>query len=971
MHPAQGRTGRIGRVRAGGRPVAGRRGGGLPEYSDPARFFAGTYPTKGIKDLLHSVLTRLRGRSSSAIFWLDTSFGGGKTHALIALLHAAKSPPPGTMSEFVDTSLLPGERVRIAVFDGQNADISSGHGIGDGIRARTPWGEMAYGLAGRDGYRRVDDDVDGSSPGADTLKELIGDGPTLILLDELAVYLRKAAMHGGAGKQFVAFMTALMKAVEGSPNAALVYTLATGSDSGDAYRDENRTLVDELKSVSSRKATLLNPTEEGETVQILRRRLFEGRDEAQVDAVVDAYHRAWKSNRGKLSDVADLPKTVDEFRAGYPLHPDILDTLISKTSTLENFQRVRGMLRILGYVVHDLWKRRDMYKPTAIHLHHFDMGNEKMRLEITSKLKQEMFASAIDTDIACDDANKTSMAQRLDTEHYPNMPPFTTYVTRVIFMNTLAYNQRLKGVGIQNLRYSVLWPGMEIGYVDEALGRFRDRSLYLDDNPQKPTQFQAAANLTQAIRQEEQSLDDSDLGREIDRRMETMFRKGELDLCLFPGGHEDVPDYRGAPKLVMPKYDAVSTDNPESAPGMVEDIFRHKGIGEGIRMYRNNLVFLVAFGGGVDAMYGAARHHLAMAKLAAPGSMAGFADYQQEIIRKKQGMADDSLDDAILKCHKYAYYPAAGNQLDYITMDWKKGGGQRGLVDKLHDAQKIRTDRDQPDLPESLVDRIPKLKRDCEMTTRDFRDEFYRDTALPTLIGDGVFKSGVRLGIEQGVFVYKSGELVCGPDDPKCEIAIDDDSVVYTAKRADKLGIWPRRPGGGDGGDSGGGTKGGNSKKGPGNPPPPPPPPRPFDPSSVSDNGRPGPAVRSVLDELRKHDIGSISKMRIESKDDVFPLLSMVGRIREIGVTLKITGDYETAAGGRLDIEFTGTLKDSEPVLEFLKPQLRNANVGNMDVTLDIGFKDGMRVDWLEDLAERLKFVDNDITVSGIVGASE
>lgn len=909
-------------------------------------------------------MVRLKGGSSSAIFWLNTSFGGGKTHALIALLHATKSPEPGTVSEFVDPSLLLGESVRIAVFDGQNADPSSGHSIGDGIRARTPWGELAYGLADKEGYRRVDDDIGGSPPGADTLKELIGDGPTLILLDELAVYLRKAAMHRGAGRQFVAFLTALIKAVEGSPNAALVYTLAAGSDDGDAYREENLKLMDELESVSSRKATLRNPTEEGEVPYILRRRLFERRDEEQVDIMVDAYRRAWKNNRDKLPDVVDLPKTEREFRAGYPLHPDILDTLLSKTSTLENFQRVRGMLRMLGHVVHDLWKRRDEIKPTAIHLHHFDLGNENIRSEITTKLKQDRFATAIDTDVACDDANKTSMAQRLDRKYYPNMHPFTTYITRVIFMNTLAYNQRLKGVGIQNLRYSVLWPGLEIGYVDEALDRFRDRSQYLDDNPQKPTQFQAAANLTQVIRQEEQRLDDSDLRHEIDSRMETMFRKGEFDLCMSPGGHEDIPDDRGAPKLVIPKYDAVSTDNPESAPGMVEDIFRHKGIGEGIRMYRNNIVFLVAFEGGVDAMYGAARHHLAMAKLAAPGSMAGFADYQQEIIRKKQGVADSSLDDAILKCHKYAYYPTAGNQLDYITMDWKKDGGQRGLVDKLHDAQKIRTDRDQPDFPESLVDRIPKLKRDCEMVTRDFRDEFYRDTALPMLIGDGVFKSGVRLGIEQGVFIYKSGELVCGPGDPKCKIAIDDDSVVYTAKRAGKLGIWPRRPGGGDGDDSGD-TEGDDSEGGNGDPPPP------FDMSSVSATGRSDQAVRRVLDELRKHDIGSIAKMRIESKDDVFPLLSMVGRIREIEVTLKITGDYETAAGGRLDIEFTGILKDSEPVLEFLKPQLRNANVGNMDVTLDIGFKDGMRVDWLEELAERLKFVDNDITVSGIVGVSE
>ena len=909
------------------------------------------------------MLVRLKGESSSAIFWLNTSFGGGKTHALIALLHAAKSPAPDAMSEFVDPSLLPGERVRIAIFDGQNADISSGHSIGDGIRARTPWGEIAYGLAGKGGYRRVDDDIRGSSPGADTLKELIGDGPTLILLDELAVYLRKAAMHGSAGKQFVAFLTALIKAVEGSPNAALVYTLASG-DASDAYSDENRRLLDELGSVSSRKATLLNPTEEGETVQILRRRLFERRDEAQVNVVVDAYRRAWKANRGKMSDVVDLPKTADEFRAGYPLHPDTLNTLISKTSTLENFQRVRGMLRILGYVVHDLWKCRNRLKPTAIHLHHFDIGNESIRLEITSKLKQDMFASAIDTDIACDDINKTSMAQRLDRSHYPDMPPFTTYITRVVFMNTLAFNQQLKGVDARHLRYSMLWPGMELGYVDEALARFREESLYLDDNPEKPTQFQAVPNLSQAIQRAEQGFDDQDLENEIDQRMGNTFQKGEFDLLLFRNGHEDVPDETGKPKLVIPKYDVVAASNPESPPRVVDDIFRHKGIGKGIRIYRNNLVFLVAFKDGVDAMYAAARRHLAMSRLAAPGSITDFADYQQRIIKEKKISSSTNLDDAILKCYKFVYYPTTGDRLAYTTMEWGRGGGQRALIDNLYRAQKIRTNKDQPDLPESLIDRVGGLKSG-EIATLDFRNEFYRATALPMLIGDDVFSAGILLGIEGGVFVYKRGELLCGKGDPRCEIVIDNNSMVYTAKRARKIGIWPRKPRDEEVIEPDGDAKGSNSKKDMLGAPPV------FDLSSVRAAGRPSLAVRSVLDEMRRHDINRISKMRIESRDDIFPMLSVVGRIREVKAGLEMTGDYQTGAGGRFDFEFNGTLKDSEPVLEFLKPQLLKASVGNVRVTLDIDFKDGASIDWLETLADRLYLVENEVKVSDIVGVSE
>ena len=951
------------------------------DYADPAKFFASTYPTKGIKELLRQVLMRLAGSSSSSVFWLNTSFGGGKTHALIALLHAVQSPPPNIISEFVDPALLPKERVRIAVFDGQNADISSGHSLGEGIRAHTPWGEIAYSLAGKAGYRRVSDNITDSAPGADTIRELLGSGPVLILLDELALYLRKAKKHPGTEKQFAAFLTSLIKAVEISPNATLVYTIAIGSayddkHPRDAYSDENSWLLSELESISSRKATLMNPTEEGETIQILRRRLFEKRDESKVDLVVDAYKKAWRSNRDKLPDIVDDLKIIDDFKAGYPLHPDVLNTLISKTSTLENFQRIRGMLRLLGYVIHNLWKHRDDIKPTAIHLHHFDIGNESIHQEVTSKIKQDKFDSAIEKDIACDDVDKTSCAQKLDKRYYPKMLPFTTYIARTIFMHTLAFNQQLKGIDDKGLRYSMLSPGMELGYVDEALNRFRSESRYLYDNRKKPTQFQATPNLNQAIQRNEQSLDCTDLESEIDQRIKNIFQKGEFDLCLFPGGHEDIPDDVGKPKLIIPKYSDISTSNPESPPDKVKDIFEHKGIGGGIRIYRNNLVFLVAFEAEIKTMYSVTRRYLAISKLASPDSVSEFEDYQQKDICDKKDLLDVELNTTILGCYKYAYYPTKGDELTYTTMDWKGTDGQRRLINKLRDMGKIRTDSDHPDLPESLIQKISGLERG-KITTQDFRNEFYRATALPMLIGDRVFNSGISEGIKRGVFVYKSGDLLCGKDDPDCTISIDAESIVYTTEQAKKIGIWPRRPleedilvhksvagspstapGGGGGGriinvspTTVDGSIGVDTDT--------------TNISSINVTDKPSQAVRYVLDELRKRGINKISKIQIKSKDDIFSLVTILGRSKEFTIRLETDGDYQTNAGSYFRFEFGGTLKDAEPVLEFLKPQLQNIHVGNINVKLDI-ILEGDTVGWLEKLSEQLRFVDNNITISGI-----
>ena len=265
-----------------------RTGRAAPDYADARQFFANSYPTAGLKDLLANVCRRLSGAggSVSALFRLDTSYGGGKTHGLIALYHAAQGMGGvSNIDEFVDPALVPKGTVRIAACDGENADPANGRLMGDGVRAYTPWGEIAFMLAGKEGYDRVRaSDEARVAPGADTIQELFRGDPTLIVLDELGEYLRKAAALSAGRGQLSSFLKALLTAVESSPTAALVYTLAIRPDGGsrDAFSAENQQLrqdFDELTSVSGRKATHLNPTRDDETAAVLRRRLFARVDE--------------------------------------------------------------------------------------------------------------------------------------------------------------------------------------------------------------------------------------------------------------------------------------------------------------------------------------------------------------------------------------------------------------------------------------------------------------------------------------------------------------------------------------------------------------------------------------------------------------------------------------------------------------------------------------------------------------------
>src|SRR5690606_14427948 len=130
---------------------------------------------------------RLRGTGGevNSVIRLDTQYGGGKTHGLIALVHAARGMQDvPNAHEFIDPALLPTGNIRIAALDGENSDPSNGLRLEDGVLAHSMWGELAYRLAGRAGYERVRrSDETHTAPGESTIAELFGGEPTLILID--------------------------------------------------------------------------------------------------------------------------------------------------------------------------------------------------------------------------------------------------------------------------------------------------------------------------------------------------------------------------------------------------------------------------------------------------------------------------------------------------------------------------------------------------------------------------------------------------------------------------------------------------------------------------------------------------------------------------------------------------------------------------------------------------------------------
>jgi len=935
-------------------------GEGPPDYLDPKRFFANTYPTRGLKNLLANVCSRLSGSGGEAasIFRLDTSYGGGKSHGLIALCHAARNGANvPDIAEFLDPALLPKNRIRIAAFDGENADPANGRRLEGGQLAFTPWGEIAFALAGEEGYERVrTSDENRVAPGAETLRELFGGEPTLILLDELSVYLRKIARIEDAEAQLTAFLTSLFKAVESTPNAVLVYTLAIGRDgkATDAYTKENQFIADrmvEAESVSARKATLLNPTEEDETIQVLRRRLFESIDEKSAKAAEKKYRALWNSNKEGLPEFSARPEAGEAFRMSYPFHPEVLETLKSKTATLGNFQRVRGMLRLLARTVSHLWAERPS-DATAIHLHHIDPGQEPIRQEIVTRLAQSAFSPAINNDVSAGSAAKPALAQEIDIAHHQGLPPYASYVARTIFMHTLAFNEPLKGIAPDRLRYSVLGPATDISFIEEARKKFLAESAYLDDRPGAPMRFLAEANLRQILRRNEENVDPGEARAELNDRIREIFTDSNLDAVTFPGGPFDVADEvgDGRPKLVVLGYEAVAIGTSvDAAPELIERIFTRKGSeGSALRVLRNNLVFVVADEARKEDIRRMAFRRLALKEMKKPERLAELAEHQQDQVREMEQRSEQELALAIQQCYRHVFYPSrnrigqGGADLAHTAIDThsasdRPGSGQQQIVRALRDLNKLRLPEDEPDSPSYVRDRTPLKKG--QISVLSLRDEFRRDPALPILVGNDTFIRGVRKGVEQGEYVYRRGDLLFGPGDPSAQIEIDEQSMIFTMVYAKNKGFWPRQ-----------GVKEPPAEEE--KPPirgkiPPEPPSVEKGEVAFSAEGVLREALAQFWEQAGSKKVKAVGLLTIQIFDaeNAFRLLSVVGRVSGAEKSVSIEAGYQTREGGTFNIEFRGPIHDTQPVREFLQPQLRDSTESNLQASFELTFKDGLAVD--------------------------
>ena len=356
-------------------------GEGSDEYRNPVEFFRRTYMTVSLTGLLIGAVRRLTGQGGDPVVQLQTNFGGGKTHSMLALYHLFSGISPTELTgvdavmQAAGAETLPVARRVVLV--GNKISPGNPSVKPDGTRVSTLWGELAWQLGGKPAYERVRaDDEQATSPG-DTLRELFNEyGPCLILIDEWVAYARQ--LHdqsdlpaGGFETQF-SFAQVLTESARLAKNCLLVISLpasdTTGSphtraDDAEVGGQRGREALDRLRNVIGRLEASWRPASAEEGFEIVRRRLFEPMSDPNQfkdrDVVARAFADLYRTQQAEFPPECRDADYEDRIKAAYPIHPEIFDRLYSDWSTLVKFQRTRGVLRLMAAVIHSLWEKGD------------------------------------------------------------------------------------------------------------------------------------------------------------------------------------------------------------------------------------------------------------------------------------------------------------------------------------------------------------------------------------------------------------------------------------------------------------------------------------------------------------------------------------------------------------------------------------------------------------------------------------
>ncbi len=667
------------------------RGEGGPEYRDPREFFQRTFLTEGLRHLLINAVRRLNGEGGDPVVELQTNFGGGKTHSMLALYHLCAGHSIGELAG-VEALLEASGCVRLpvakrAVIVGTALSPAQPHRKPDGTTVRTLWGELAWQLGRVEGYALVAEaDAQGVSPGSDALRRLFEQtGPCLVLIDEWVAYVRQLYnVEGLPAGSFDANLTFAQSLTEAARQATHTLVVASIPASDIEIGGEGgRQATERIKNTFGRMESAWRPASTEEGFEIVRRRLFEPIVEphafAARDAVVHAFSQLYGAQAQEFPAGCREASYEHRIEAAYPIHPELFDRLYSDWSSLDKFQRTRGVLRLMAAVIHELWERQDgslLILPASVPVDAPAVGFELTRY------MDDPWVPVIEKDV--DGAQSVPLA--LDRAN-PNLGRYSACrrVARTLYLGSApTLHTSRRGLDDRSIKLGCVQPGESVATFGDALRRLTDEAthLYVDGRRYWLSTQPSVTRLAQD-RAAQQDRDNDVLPEIVRRLRQQQGQKGDFaGVHVAPGSSGDVPDEREARLVVLaPEHAHVgkATDSPaRQEAGRLLD-----SRGAAPRLYRNALSFLVPDRTRLGELEQAVRQYLAWTSIEKERKQLNLDAFQSDQAETKCGQAEEAVKARIPETYSWALVPTQPDPqggVEWVELRLQGGQGPDSLA---------------------------------------------------------------------------------------------------------------------------------------------------------------------------------------------------------------------------------------------------------------------------------------------------
>jgi len=787
------------------------------EYRDPKQFFSRTYLTEGLSTLLVGAAKRLSGSGGDPVVELQTNFGGGKTHSMLALYHMAGGTPVQDLSgldRLLDQNgLSVPAGINRAVLVGTSRgpqDVLNAEG---GRKIRTTWGELAWQLGGAEAFNMVaENDASGIAPGSNLLEAIFKKyAPCLILIDEWVAYLRQIyrveGLPSGSFDANLSFVQSLTEAVKASPQTLLVASLPASQI--EVGGEGGQEALARLKQTFSRVESSWRPASQEESYEIVRRRLFKeipGDKFHHRDNTLKQFAKLYRENANDFPQGCADEDYRRKLEKAYPIHPELFDQLYTSWGSLEKFQRTRGVLRLMAQAIHELWMSGDpsvMIMPGSV-----AVSSPRVEPELLHYLDvswQSIIAGDVD--------GTASTPYKID-QSAPNLNRYsaTRRVARAIFMGTApTHQQQNTGLDDKQINLGVVQPGERPAIFGDALRRLTNQAKFMHaDLGRYWYSMSASLNRIAADKaaQVEAALVDVTIDTELGRFVNGLADRGHFDAVqVAPAASAEVPDEAGGVRAVVLGV-AHPHNGRDGSDALIEakDILMQRGSTP--RVYRNMLVFIAADARQLDNLKDAVRASLAWGEIVRDTERLNLTQSDSALAKAKLAESNETMKTRLKEAWCYLHYPV--QESAQADVEWASGKipAQDGLLarasKKLVAEEGLLTELGPARLDRDLQKYIWNGKP--HLSLKDLREYLNRYIYLPRVKNQDVLVKAVQAAVSAmipGPFAYaerwdEKSDTYLGLAIERAGnavVVIDSDSVIVKPDVAEAHRPTPVQPG--------------------------------------------------------------------------------------------------------------------------------------------------------------------------------